>query len=151
MTNELSRSIYALYHEYIRWSSELMKSYGGVKMFTQMFTGGGEYKNREEHGAFFKNCEKAAGEYLAAVEAGTEEREELLRLLQYVLVDCHGQVDDWAEWMLLAVEKHFIPFVDLLSREEAQSLVEPYRRLRRQNKGLPPQDEILKKLKKICK
>ncbi len=151
MDNTYTQTIYDLYSDYIRWSSELMGSFGGIKMFSQMFTGGGEYKNREEHRKFFADCGIAAEEYFAAMKDGRTGTEELPNVLRLVLVDCHYEGDDWADWMLLAAEKHFIPFVDMLSREEAVELYEPYRRLRRGNRGLPPQDEILKKLKKMAK
>lgn len=143
-----SGNILRLYREYIEWSRELMGSYGGVKMFAQLFTGGAEYKNRPEHMDFFRAVEKAAGEYMDAFMEGRLERESLFELLSYVLLDCHNECDDWADWMLMAVEKSFLPFVELLSGQEAAKLYEPYRKLRRKNKGLPPQDEMLKKLKK---
>lgn len=140
-----------LYSSYIDWSRELMGSYGGIKMFAQMFTGGAEYKNREEHMDFFRAAGTLAEEYMVELKSGSADRDGLMEILRYVLLDCHGVGDDWAEWMLLAVEKHFIAFVELLSREEAAALLEPYKKLRRRNKGLPPQDEILKKLKKLSR
>ena len=143
--------IISLYSGYISWSAELMRSFGGVKIFTQLFTGGGQYKNREEHMVFFKAVEEAAGEYYDALKNGSAPKEELAELLSFVLLTCHERVDEWGDWMLMAAEKHFIPFVDLLEREEALSLYEPYRRLRRRNKGLPPQDELLKILKKLSR
>ncbi len=141
-------NIFRIYREYLEWSRELMGSYGGVKIFAQMFTGGGEYKNRPEHMEFFNSCEKAAGEYLAALKDGAVSRDGLIPLLKYTLVDCHSQCDDWGDWMLMAVEKHFLPFGELLTKEEAAELFEPYRKLRRRSKGLPPQEEMLKILKK---
>ena len=143
--------IVSLYSEYISWSAELMRSFGGVKIFAQLFTGGGQYKNREEHMEFFKATEEAAGEYFEAQKNGSAPREELAELLNFVLITCHEKVDEWGEWMVMAAEKHFVPFVDMLDKEEASRLYGPYRRLRRRNKGLPPQDEILKKLKTLGK
>lgn len=142
-----SGNIIKLYDDYINWSNELLGSFGGVQMFAQLFTGGAEYNKREEHSAFFSACGEAAGAYLAALGEGEAPREELMPLLSYVLIRCHSGGDDWAEWMLLAAEKHFLPFIELLTKEEAAELYEPYRKLRRRNKGLPPQDEMLKKLK----
>lgn len=151
MNSVYSQKIFRLYSDYISWSVELMRSFGGVKIFTQLFTGGAQYKNREEHMEFFKDVEDAAGEFFYAIKECTVERDELLDVLQYVLLVCHEGVDEWGDWMLLAAEKHFVPFADLLSREEAVKLYEPYRKLRRRNKGLPPQEDILKKLKKLSK
>ena len=151
MKSAYFEKIISLYTEYISWSAELMRSFGGVKIFSQLFTGGGQYKNREEHMIFFKAVEEAAGEYYAALKNGSAAKAELPELLGFVLLSCHERVDEWGDWMLMAAEKHFVPFVDLLEKEEAASLYEPYRRLRRRNKGLPPQEEILKKLKKLGK
>ncbi len=151
MKDSYAQNILDLYKNYITWSADLMDSFGGIKMFSQMFTGGTEYKNREEHKSFIAACEKAAEEYLEALRGGEAPREELLSLLKYVLLDCHGECDEWAEWMLLAAEKNFLPYVELLKTEEAEALYEPYRRLRRKNRGLPPQDEFLKKLKKLSR
>ena len=78
-------------------------------------------------------------------------REELLPLMEYALIGCHEGVDEGTDWMLLAAERLFMPFLELLSGDEAASLYEPYRRLRRKNVGLPPQSEILKTLKKMRK
>ncbi len=151
MENIYTQKIFSLYSEYISWSAELMRSFGGIKIFSQLFTGGGQYKNREEHMVFFKATEAAVGEYYDALANGSAPREELEEVLRFVLVDCHDAVDEWGDWMLMAAEKHFVPFVDVLEKEEASRLYEPYRRLRRRNKGLPPQDEILKKLKMLGK
>ena len=151
MENTYTKKIISLYSDYITWSAELMRSFGGVKIFSQLFTGGGQYKNRAEHEIFFNACGEAAAELAAAMEDGLVAKEELLELLRFVLVDCHEAVDEWGDWMLLASEKHFVPIVDSLSREEAMPLYEPYRRLRRKNKGLPPQYDILKTLKALCK
>lgn len=148
MLDSYSAGIVNLYREYIRWSQELMGSFGGVRMFAQLFTGGGEYKNRPEHMTFFNAVEKAAEEYAVSLAEGNIERDSLPRLLKYVLLDCHAESDDWSDWMLLAAEKHFISLVEGLTAEEAASLYEPYRKLRRRSKGLPPQDDILRLLKK---
>ena len=151
MVNDYATRIIDLYTEYISWSAELMRSFGGVKIFSQLFTGGGQYKNREEHMIFFKAVEEVAGEYYAALKNGDAPRREAMEILYYVLIGCHGSVDEWGDWMLMAAEKHFVSFVDLLEKEEAAFLYEPYRRLRRRNKGLHPQEEIMKKLKKLGK
>jgi len=137
-----------IYTEYLNWSKRLLRSLGGTKMFSSILTGGAEYKNREEHEEFFCDCKKAVEEYYAAIINGDTGREDLMPLLRYALLDCHSECDERAEWMLLAAEKHFLPFMELITREEAEELYEPYRKLRRSHKGLPPQDEILKKLKK---
>ena len=97
---------------------------------------------------FFNAVEKAAEEYAVALAEGNIERDSLPGLLKYVLLDCHAESDDWSDWMLLAAEKHFISLVEGLTAEEAALLYEPYRKLRRRSKGLPPQDDILRLLKK---
>jgi len=140
-------NIISLYRNYIQWSKDLMGSFGGVRMRAQRCTGGGEYKNRQEHMEFFSAVEAAAGEYTDAFKAERIDRESLSGLLRYTLIDCHSESDDWSDWMLMAAEKHFLPIAGLLTAAEAQELYEPYRKLRRKNKGLPPQDEMLKLLK----
>ena len=151
MENAFTQKIISLYSEYITWSAELMRSFGGVKIFSQLFTGGGQYKNRPEHEVFFNACGEAAAELSAALNEGLVSKAELVELLRFVLIDCHDRVDEWGDWMLMASEKHFVPMVESLSREEAMPLYEPYRRLRRKNKGLPPQYDIHKILKTLCK
>ena len=144
-------NIVNVYTDYMAWSKKLLLSMGGARAIGQMLTGGAEYKNREEHAEFYHKCEAAVAEYKAALVDGSADRASLLPLLKYVLIDVYSQCDERAEWMLLAVEKHYMSFIDELSREEAAEIFEPYRKLRRKNKGLPPQDEILKKLKKLQK
>ena len=139
------------YTDYMAWSKKLLLSMGGSRAIGQMLTGGAEYKNREEHVEFYHKCEAAVNEYKAALADGSADRASLLPLLKYVLLDVYSQCDERAEWMLLAVEKHYMSFIEELSREEAAEIFEPYRKLRRKNKGLPPQDEIVKKLKKLQK
>ena len=108
MVNDYATRIIDLYTEYISWSAELMRSFGGVKIFSQLFTGGGQYKNREEHRSFFKAVDEVAGEYYAALKNGDAPRREAMEILYYVLIGCHGSVDEWGDWMLMAAEKHFV-------------------------------------------
>ena len=53
MMDSYSGNIIRIYKDYLEWSRNFMSSLGGVKMVAQMFTGGGEYKNRSEHMDFF--------------------------------------------------------------------------------------------------
>ncbi|MBQ9733426.1 MAG: hypothetical protein IJV74_04245 [Clostridia bacterium] len=139
----------ALYTEYIAWSAEYYAQRSGLLLFSDMFTGGADYKKREEHGRFYERCAALAKDLAASMGAPGADRSLLVPMLRFVLIDCHENCDDWGEWMLLAAEKNFMPLVEMLSGAEAKELYEPYRKLRRKNRGLPPQDELLKKLKKL--
>lgn len=141
-------SVYAVYNEYINWSSRFILERGTGNTLAAIFTGDREFKDRPEHKSFFDSCGKAAGELYGLFADGKCGSEDILKMLEYVLIDCHKDRMDAVEWMLLAAERHFSPFIPHLSGDEAAALYEPYRRLRRKNRGLPPQDEILKKLKK---
>ena len=148
MNDPKAKAVIELYEDYIRWSGEFLAEYGGIKIFSQLFTGGADYKQRSEHKEFFARCEDAAEEYLQALKSGEADKDDFGQLMQYVLIDCHSSCDDWAEWMLLAAEKNFLPHTEFLTAEQRNALYEPYRRLRKKNRGLPPQEECLKKLKK---
>ena len=150
-SSDIIRNIINIYDEYLAWSKKLLLSMGGTRAIGQMLTGGAEYKNREEHAEFYHKCEAAVGEYSAALADGSADRASLMPFLKYILIDVHADCDERAEWMLLAAERHYLPFLELLTAEEAAELFEPYRKLRRRNKGLPPQDEMMKKLKKLQK
>lgn len=142
--------IYELYEGYIGWSTTFILEHGGLNFLRRFFLGNSEYNRQKEHVEFFNACKKAAEDYLDALRRG-EGAEELRALMDYVLVDCHEGWDDSTEWMLLAAEKNFIPLVEMLDESDMAELYEPYRKLRRKNRGLPPQDEILKMLKKTHK
>jgi len=150
MERTYTNEIYTLYEDYTAWSITFLVENGGMNILRRFFLGNSEYNKQKEHTTFFKAVTEVAENYAAALDAG-EGREELLPLLQYVLVDCHTGCDETTDWMLLASEKNFIPLLDYINEEEAAALSEPYMRLRRKNRGLPPQDEIRKKLKKAHK
>lgn len=150
MENTFTQAIYNLYSEYISWSAEFLAECGGLNIVKRMFTGNAEYNRRPEHMKFFSDCRAEAEKYLEDVRNGAG-REELMPLLRYVFISCHESCDDVTEWMLMAAEKNFIPFADELTKAEAEELYKPYRSLRRKNRGMPPQDELLKKLKELSK
>lgn len=144
-------AISQVYTRYIDWSAEYLGGRSGIKVFTAMFSGDGDYKRQPEHTNFFNACAAAAESFLAEFSTGGIQRGELLRVLDYALFDCHGETDRYADWMLLAVEKHFLPFAQLLTAEEAAPRYERYRLARKHSRGLPAQDEMLKILKKRAK
>ena len=143
-------NIYELYRGYVDWSTGFPKDRGGFGILRRLITGNSEYNRQKEHEIFSRQLKGAVEEYGEALRDGLG-REELLPLMEYALIGCHEGVDEGTDWMLLAAERLFMPFLELLSGEEAASLYEPYRRLRRKNIGLPPQSEILKTLKKMRK
>ena len=150
MERKYTARIYELYDNYAYWSLSFQQSHGGLKSQRRFLTGNSEYNRQENHKVFFNECGTVVDEYLETVRSG-EGREELLPLLNYVLIECHYDMDPGTEWMLLAMEKRFIPFLEFIGSAGAKYLYEPYRALRRKNRGLPPQDEILKILKKLHK
>lgn len=150
-TGALCGAVYRIYAGYINWSSDYIASRPAGKVFSALFTGDSDYKSRPEHEEFIAVCEKAVGELYAHFSTGGFERGKILKLLDYVLFDCHEHCGNEAEWMIFAVEKFFLPFMDHLSKEEAGDFYERYRAFRKRKRGLPVQDEMLKKLKKKSK
>ena len=150
MEKTYTNEIYELYEGYIGWSITFLAEHEGLNILHRLFLGNSEYNKQPEHVKFF-NAVTAAAENYRAVLASGEGREELLPLLEYVLVSCHDGIDGTTDWMLLASEKNFIPLLDCINDGEAEVLCAPYIRLRRKNRGLPPQDEIRRKLKKTHK
>ena len=139
--------IFELYEDYIRWSAEFLDDYGGLKMFSQLFNGGADYKLRPEHGEFLRSVEAASADYLSALRSGEADRSGLVGLMNYVQRQCYGLCDDWAAWTLLAAEKSALPLVEFLTAEEATALCREYKKQRRRNLGLQPQQDMLKALK----
>ncbi len=145
---ELFEKIRGIYAVYINWSAEYLAERSAGSSLSALFTGDRAFKERPEHVSFFDSCAETAAKLLGKLSVGTGVSDRLYELMRFVLLECHEDRIASVDWMLLAAEKHFLPFVELLSAEQAAELYEPYRRARRKNKGLPPQDEMLKKLKK---
>ena len=55
-----------------------------------------------------------------------------------------------AYWMLIAIQRHSLPLIDLLSSEDAFALYVRFNKDIPRRERLPVQTEILKKLKKQC-
>ncbi len=53
------------------------------------------------------------------------------------------------DWMFMAAEKFYLPFIDKLSKEDAGKLYEKYAAIRKKNRGFEVQDSIVKKFKKV--
>lgn len=151
MADARMMKIFELYEDYIRWSAEFLEEYGGIKMFSQLFNGGADYKQRPEHGQFLHAVECSSAEYLSALRSGEADRRDVKSLLSYVQTLCYSRCDDWATWTLLAAEKSALPFVEFLSAEEAAPLCKEYKKQRRKNLGLQPQHDMMKALKSRCK
>ncbi len=148
---ELFEKIRDIYIEYINWGEFYLAERSAGSSLSALFTGDRAFKERPEHTKFYSSCGETAEKLLTEIKAGEAVSEEFFDLMKFVLIDCHiGRIDS-VEWMLLAAEKHFLPFVELLGKAQAAELLEPYRRARRKNKGLPPQDDMLKRLKKCAK
>lgn len=140
-----------VYTRYLDWSADYLGGRSGIKVFSAMLTGEGDYKRQSEHMSFFNDCAAAAESFLEEFEAGRLSRQAMLSTLDYALFGCHEEADQYADWMLLAAEKHFLPFAEHLSAGEAAERYERYRAERKRSRGLPTQDEMLKILKKKSK
>lgn len=139
--------IKALYKGYLDWNTEFFSKRGAGSAVLSLFTGNSAYKNSPQHDEFF-NKTKAEAETLCEIlrtQTGLEERAE--EILRFALIDCHSDTMKEADLMFLAAEQLFIPAVDALSREGAERLYGPYKKLRKRDSGFKPQAELLKKLK----
>lgn len=138
------------YINYINWSSDYMARRSAGKILAGMFTGNGDYNNRDEHKVFAADCEKAAGEICRAMEQGGDSAA-VKQLLDYVLFEVYDHCGDEAGWMILACEKYYIPFLEHLSRDELAELSPRYRQFRKKKMNLPVQDDMQKKMKALLK
>lgn len=149
-TERICAELKSLYINYINWSADYMANRSAGTILAGMFTGNGDYKNREEHARFVQDCEKAAGQLLAALEGGSGV-DALQQLLDYVLFEVYSHCGDEAGWMIMACERYYLPLLDHLPGDQPAQLYERYKAFRKKKMNLPAQDEMLKKLKKLAK
>ena len=72
------------------------------------------------------------------------------RVLQTLLL--RNDINTWhttAQWMLIAVQRHALPLIPLLSKEQAASLEASYKERWPRHTRLPVQKDILKALKHV--
>ena len=137
----------ARYVAYDAWASGVLAERNLGRVAMSWLTGNDAFKRSPEHERFLNDVTAMAGELQTRCAAG-ECCGELPGLLRYVLVDCHADVPQETDWMFLAAEKLFLPFVECLSAGEAAALYPDYKTLRRRQPGLDAQKQILKALKK---
>lgn len=137
------------YEEYAAWarSARSQKEFG--RILSTLFTGNRAFKNSPEHERFVMDVKNMAEKLVARYEAG-EQRDTLMELLHYVLLDCYKDIAQETEWMYLVAEKFFMPLLALLTQEEAAELYVPYKSLRKKQPGLEFQKNIRKMLKQAA-
>ena len=136
------------YDAYAAWVSETLAERNLGQITLGWLTGNDAFKRSGEHERFLNDVQALCAPLLEQYRAG-EKRETLPEVLRFVLIDCHADAQPETDWMFLAAEMPFEPFLDLLTKEEAAALYPDYKALRRRLPGLQTQKTILKKLKKI--
>lgn len=150
-TAALCTRVKEIYAAYINWSSDYIASRPAGRVLSALFTGDSDYKSRGEHQVFIDDCEAAAGQLLENFSDEGCAREKVIDTLDYALFRVHEHCGGEAEWMIFAVEKFYLPFLDKLRAEELADFYERYRAFRKKKMGLPVQDEMLKKMKKLSR
>ena len=145
--NSMTELIRARYDAYYTWADSVLaeRNLGSVAM--SWLTGNDAFKRSSEHERFLNDVTVLSEELQTRCASG-ESCSELPGLLRYVLIDCHADIPQETEWMFLAAEKLFMPFVECLSAADAAALYPDYKMLRRREPGLDAQKQILKMLKK---
>ena len=147
-TGELEEKLKTRYRVYNDWAVEYRKKESGGRRLLSLISSSSPFKNSEEHGKFFDDVKAISVELLEGYRAapGTGD---LPALLNFVLIGCHDFACTEADWMFLAAEQLYLPFLDQLSGETAAALLPGYQRLRRKQSGFDFQKKILQKLKTI--
>ena len=150
-TAKLCTQLKDTYINYVNWSSEYLAARSAGTILAGMFTGNGDYNNRDEHREFMSRCEDAAAKLLQNFSCPDCDRAAVLLFLDFALFDIHSRCGDEARWMILACEKFYLPFLDLLSAPELESLHSRYKAFRKKRMNLPVQDDMLKRMKQLGK
>ena len=118
----------------------------GGRRLLSLFTSNSPFKNSPEHGKFFDNVKDLTEKLLAVYQSGADNGG-LLDVLRFALIECHSGVKPETDYMLLAAEQLYLPFLELLSANAAAAILPEYRALRKKQPGFEIQTKILKKLK----
>ena len=142
----LEEELRARYAAYDGWVKSVRAKESAGRKLLNLISSSSSFKNSEEHMKFFDEAKALSEELLAHYqsESGTGG---LSSLLRFTLVDCHSEAHKDADWMFLAAEQLYLPFLTLLSREEAAVLLTAYQALRKKQKGFEFQTKILNTLK----
>lgn len=138
------------YINYINWSSDYLASRSAGTILAGMFTGNGDYNNRDEHKVFAADCDKLCGEIVGALQSGGFSPC-VSEMLDYVLFDVYSHCGDEAGWMILACEKFYLPILDFLPGGELAQLYPRYKAFRKKKMNLPAQDDMLRHMKRLSK
>ncbi len=106
---------------------------------------GGGPKDDPGHMRFYEEAKERA-EALLAASPSPQEAGEAVRLM--LRAEEEHQDNDLAVWALMAAQRHTIPLIGLLTKEDAGALLLWYRRRYPRHKRLPAQEEVLQALKK---
>ena len=145
---KLERRIRDRYQSYSAWTDSVRQRESVAQRLLGLITSRSEFKSSEEHTRFFDDLKAMteAQEQAYREAPGTGEPEALLR---FALLDCHRGVRQEADWMFLAAEQLYLPFLPLLTKEQAAVLLPEYQALRKRNTGFEFQKKILKTLKSM--
>jgi len=137
-------------HKYTKYNNWVQDFQGGANIsqrLMRLFSHNREFNSKPEHKEFYNSVKELAGRYLEeAKENGTD----VYELLNYVFIECYAVAVKASTFMFLAAEQEFIPFLDLLTRDELVQLEEDYKKRRKKDPGLPIQTRIKKRIRQLC-
>ena len=145
--DSMTELLRARYSAYDAWAGGVLAERNLGRVAIGWLTGNDAFKRSPEHERFLNDVQALTEELQTRCDAG-ECIGELSGLMRYVLIDCHAEVPQETDWMFLAAEKLFLPFVERLTPDDAAVLYPDYKALRRRQPGLDAQKQILKALKK---
>lgn len=148
--DEICDRLEKIYSGYVNWSAEYLATRPAGNIIGALFTGDRDYKARSEHEEFAGKCRDVVPQLCESIDAEGEHGR-VIELLDYVFFEVYSQCGDEAAWMLMACEKFYLPVLDKLTDEELSELYSRYKTFRKHRMMLPAQEEILKKMKKLCK
>ena len=148
-TSVLEEKLRARYRAYNTWVEESCAKEGAGRRLLNLLAISSPFKNSEEHGKFFDDV-KAMSEELLKIYSEQPGTGDIAGLLHFTLLECHSFARTEANWMFLAAEQLYLPFLPLLSAGEASKLLPEYNALRKKQKGFDFQVKILRTLKSMA-
>lgn len=139
--------IKGMYMRYNNWVQDFQGESNISQKLMRLFSHNREFNARPEHRGFYFEVEERAKEIY---EWAKQENEDVYELIHYVYIDCYGVAVKSTAFMYLAAEQIFVPFLELLTKEEVIRLEAEYRQRRRKDPGLPIQTKIKKYLKQLA-
>ena len=148
IASALEEKLKKRYHAYNDWVTSVRGKESGARKLLNLITSSSPFKNSEEHEKFFDEV-KALTEALVSAYQAEPGAGNVSALLHFALIECHGFAKTDADWMFLAAEQLYQPFLPLLSGAEAAALLPEYKALRKKQKGFAFQTKILNTLKSM--